>query len=289
MSKRGFTLIELLVVIGIMGLLGSVAAGGYRAMVRGMEERGVVQNADSFVRAAYQRAQIDRQPTIVYFWNERVQSETEDQYAQFVGKAVAVRRSGRITQVNGQLLVDEFADWRTDSTDDEDDDGSGGAGGRRSDGSSMAIYAMDLGQNGFARSFVYSDAEANGDNKPVYLDGGVGLDGDGKIPSYGYRLDSNSGKGGANIDWKPGMSYGFEFQRLELPLGYIFGTSKPPDGNAESYVGRMVFDAVKNTNGGLNKGGILEGGQTEVGALRQNGADFKVESIGTIRNPDQDE
>lgn len=288
MSKRGFTLVELLVVIGIMGLLGSIAAGGYRAMVRGMEERGVLQNADAFVRAAYQRAQIDRQPTIVYFWNEKMQEDTEDQYAQFVGKAVAVRRSGRITRVNGQLLVDEFADWRMESVigDDDDDDGSGG---RRSDGSSMAIYAMDLGLSGFARSCVYYDIEANGDDKPVYLDGGVGLDGDGKIPSYGYRLDSNSGKGGANVNWKPGMSYGFEFQRIELPLGYVFGTSKPSSGDTVSYVGRLVFDAAKNENDGLSKGGIIEGGQIEVGALRQNGTEFKVESIGKIRDPDQDE
>ena len=51
-SRRGFTLIELLVVIGIMGLLGTVSVGGYNAMQRGMEERGVMENVNTFIRTA---------------------------------------------------------------------------------------------------------------------------------------------------------------------------------------------------------------------------------------------
>ena len=284
---RGFTLVELLVVIGIMGLLGAVSAGGYQAMVRGIEQRGVMENVDAFVRAAYQRAQIDRQPTIVYFWNETVQEETEDNFAQVVGKAVAVRRAGRLTKVDGTLLIDEFADWRTEASVDEDEDG----GDRRASGSSMAIYAVDLDQNDLARSFVYSDVEACGDNKPIYLDGGVGLEGDGKIPLYGYRIDSSSnGKAGSSPNWRPGMAYGFEVLRLELPSGYIFGSAKPSGGAQEpvSYVSRFVFDAAKNANDGLNKGGVLEGGAIEVGALRQKGNGYEVENIGRSKSPDQD-
>ena len=68
--KRAFTLLELLVVIGIMGFMGTISVGGYRAMRRGMEERGVMQNVNQFIRSAYQRAQIERQPVAVYFWNE---------------------------------------------------------------------------------------------------------------------------------------------------------------------------------------------------------------------------
>ena len=52
MKRSAFTLIELLMVIMIMGLLGTVTVGGYRAMQRGMEERGVMENANHFIRAA---------------------------------------------------------------------------------------------------------------------------------------------------------------------------------------------------------------------------------------------
>ena len=69
-NKRAFTLLELLVVMAIMGFMGTLSVAGYRAMRRGMEERSVMQNVNQFIRSAYQRAQIDRQPVSVYFWNE---------------------------------------------------------------------------------------------------------------------------------------------------------------------------------------------------------------------------
>ena len=54
-----------------MGLLGTVSVGGYRAMQRGMEERGVMENVNAVIKTAYERAQIDRRPTVMYFWNEK--------------------------------------------------------------------------------------------------------------------------------------------------------------------------------------------------------------------------
>ena len=44
-KRRAFTLVELLMVVMIMGILGAVTVGGYRAMQRGMEERGVMDKA----------------------------------------------------------------------------------------------------------------------------------------------------------------------------------------------------------------------------------------------------
>ena len=106
MNRKAFTLLELLLVMAIMGFMGTVAVGGYRAMRRGMEERSVMQNVNQFIRSAYQRAQIDRQPVAVYFWNETLREETGDEPIQVVGKAVAVRRSGRLTQVDNDKLYD---------------------------------------------------------------------------------------------------------------------------------------------------------------------------------------
>ena len=108
--NRAFTLIELMVVMAIMGLLGTVSVGGYRAMQRGMEERGVMQSVNSFIRTAYQRAQIDRQPVVVFFWNETERLASEEHTEVVVGRAVAVRRYGRISAVSDGLLIDEFAD-----------------------------------------------------------------------------------------------------------------------------------------------------------------------------------
>ena len=69
MKRRAFTLLELLVVMAIMGMMAVMSVGGYRAMRRGMQERAVMTNVNQFIRAAYQRAQIDRLPVSVYFWN----------------------------------------------------------------------------------------------------------------------------------------------------------------------------------------------------------------------------
>lgn len=279
--SSGFTLLELLVVIGIMGLLGTVAVGGYQAMVRAMEERGVMQNVNSFIRAAYQRAQIDRKPVAVYFWNETIRSRTADAFEVAVGRAVAVRRSGRISRKDGSVLVDEFADL--DATYTTADESSGGGASR----STMRLYALDRTTGSSIRySLVRQVVEEK--NETVQFLGGVesGDTGSGsatEIPGYGFVVENANG-----VTWKQGMAYGFEFQQLQLPDGYIFGRNHSRDaGSPIVEAGTLVFEAGLNNNTGLNEGGVVGGGTIEVCALREKGAELNAVKIDNSDRPDR--
>ena len=287
--RKAFTLIELLVVIGIMGLLGGTAVGGYQAMVRGMEKRGVMQNVNAFIRAAYQRAQIDRQPTVIYFWNETLQAQTADKSAVVVGKAVAVRRFGRITRVESSVLVDEFGDL--DATymtqDEEEEAASGGSGG--ADETRLDLYEMSdiLSQSGGSphRSYVSTTVVRRNDN--VQFVGGPKSDesdDSGMIPGYGFKLIDRNG-----VNWKQGSAYGFEFQRLELPHGFIFGTSYATGtGNPIMEAGRMAFDVGLNNNSGRNTGGVVGNRTVTVSVLRQQGVTLSATKVDDSTPPDRD-
>jgi len=225
MMRKAFTLLELLVVVGIMGLLGTISVGAYRSVVRGMEERGAIQAASQFVHAAFQRAMIDRQPTAVYFWNETLRASTADENEIVVGKAVAVRRAGRITGVDGQYLYDEFADLnRSYSV----------SGDSQPSGSGMYLYQLDniSSDSNFKRSRVYDVVHksqitetylmspADGSSEPAA--GQLPAPADrGKLDMYGFVRQSG---GGDEPDWAVGDAYGFEFQSIELPKNYIFGS-----------------------------------------------------------------
>lgn len=282
MRNRGFTLVELLIVIGLMGLLGGIAVGGYRAMVRGMEERGVMQNVNAFIRAAYQRAQVDRQPTIVYFWNETLRSKTADEFEIVVGKAVAVRRSGRITRVDGSVLVDEFADLDKTymTTEEQQQSGLGGGSGD----ALIELYPLDDLTSSSAKCSLVEPGVAQKDEAVQFL-GGLKSDSTenvGEIVGYGFTLRNANG-----VTWKQGMAYGFEFQRLELPPGYIFGSSHSPNVNTPiTDVGRLVFNVGRNTNSGSNTGGIIGGSTVTVSALRQNGATLSPVKIDDSTSPE---
>ena len=279
--RKAFTLVELLVVIGIMGLMGTVSVGGYNAMKRGMEERGVMENADAFVRTAYERAQIDRQPTAIFFWNETIRSSTLDENEVVVGRAVAVRRQGRISMVSGELLIDEFADLEalvSPAAGQSTEEVQAGEGENV-----MFLYRLDNQGSTMKlqRSVVY-DEPSSTEQTEVYLQGRPNDNvGSGELELWGYKLKDRNG-----VDWQTGSAYGFEFAELTLPHGYIFGTDYSE--TAESPVreaGTMVFSVVQATGGTQAATGGTEGSMT-VYALRPNGSGgLETKRVGTVAKP----
>jgi len=223
-TKYGFTLIELMLVMGIMGLMGTLSVGGYRAMRRGMEERGTMQNVNQFIRNAYQRAMIDRQPTAVYFWNETRRLESDDGSSSqlVVGHAVAVRRAGRVSYVDKQngCLVDEFGDLRFMAGTDEDGEDEEEQESR--DGSKAYLYKVNGNENTFKRwrasqATMRADAQSV---RPMMTDvEWANKNAGAEVQVYGYYLD------GGVSDWKVGDAYGFEFADMTLPNNYIFETT----------------------------------------------------------------
>lgn len=246
--NRGFTLIELLVVVGIMGLMGTISVGGYRQMQQGMEQSTVVETVDRFLTLAKERALIDRKPTAVYCWNEMLKEETEDENAVYVGRAVAIRMKGRITRVDGDLLVDEFGDL-------EQHDIDGGFQKALDNEIPTRLYyfnALNEIKGGIKYTVVNdipqtktgSPDEEIQEFYPNMPDGRITKGGDtqeavkgknekaggkaenGGIVFFGYRKVPGGG-GKADSLWKPGSAYGMEFQSLELPHGYLFESAVP--------------------------------------------------------------
>ncbi len=298
-----------------MGLLGTASVGGYRAMQRGMEERGVMDNVSAFVRTAYQRAQIDRQPTAIYFWNETLREETESQTAIVVGKAVAVRRGGRISKVEGTSpLLDEFADLNLTYKSDTDTDDSSAANTDKDD--TFYLYPLDK----------LSDVDSDGDlprslvsqkvvQKRVSLSFLSGKDGDvpnrqylqseglddyindgssdqegslnGYVVPYGFQVL----KAGTGVKWETGMAYGFEFAHLELPHGFIFGNNySKTQTSPVKFHGTMVFKpGVIRGNGVSGQTGLVNGKKdVEVYSLRP-GSDGSISAhrVGESTDPTQ--
>lgn len=285
----GFTLLELLVVLGIMGLLGTIAVTGQRAMVRVMEERGVMENVNSFIRAAYQRAQIDRQPTVVYFWNETLRGRTTEELEVVAGRAVAVRRWGRISRKDGNNLVDEFADLDKAYTLESDEEGVSAGGSNKE---LLDLYPMDnlsslVSGGALKRSRVRSQVVSCDD--AVQFLGGLapktaGQDGTGiTIPGYAFVLQDAGG-----VNWKQGSAYGFEFAQLELPHGYIFGSQFSSSANSPiTGAGTLVFESGFNDNSGRNTGGTVGRNTIEVCVLRQQGTTLSAKTVSQSDPPDR--
>lgn len=314
--KRAFTLIELLVVIGIMGFMGTISVGGYRAMRRGMAERGVMDNVNALIRAAYQRAQIDRQPTAIYFWNETLRAADEDHTEIVVGKAVAIRRSGRITRAEGQYLYDEFNDldlsYQTD--DPTSGGGSSGEGGGDSKKNTMYLYPIDrlfdIEDTSKLKRSIVEQKVANVTGKagktPIYLSGGdsgsvptdavandgissAGLETEetaGDLRVYAFKVEDQGG-----VTWKTGMAYGFEFARLELPHGFIFGTDRSTDvQDPVRTAGTMTFNVGLNQGNGVSGTSGL-GARTSIVVselLPDTSGNLTVKKVGTSKRPTED-
>ena len=216
LTRRGFSLVELLVVIGLMGMLATISIGGYVSATRGMNERAVKDDTVSFMRTAMQRSLIDWTPTAIVFYNQRLREATDFDAAVVVGKAVAVKRAGRITNVSGSVIVDEFADWRQAYPP------ASGGGASSSSLPPMPIYRMaNLGNGGIdsCRSLVNPSSEKVTVSDYCIVRGEV----ENSFPLYGLRV-----RRGFN-SWQVGDPYGVEVASFQLPYGYIFGTSVPTD------------------------------------------------------------
>lgn len=268
--KKAFTLLELLVVIGLMGFLGTITVGGYRAMQRGMEERGVMENVNALVSSAYERAQIDRQPTAIYFWNEtqRAASEENDETEIVVGKAVAVRRQGRLSRINGNLLCDEFADLNLSFKTGDGASSSSSEGAESADkANTMYLYCLDnmgSSQVQLRRSIVSSIVRSTTQNE-TYLQGRpTDSEGSGEIEIWGFEKVSDDDPAPS---WRAGSAYGFEFAELTLPVNYIFGSSYSQNVSSPiQAAGTMTFSVGRN-NGETTTGATVTGSIT-VYALR---------------------
>ncbi|MGN1075255.1 MAG: Tfp pilus assembly protein FimT/FimU, partial [Eubacteriales bacterium] len=215
--RRAFTLVELLVVIAIMAMLGTLSVGGYRAMQSGMEDRGAMQNINQFIRSAYQRAQIDRTPVSVYFWNETRSEESDDEIMVVHGHALAVRRSGRLSNVVGDSLCDEYGDLsynRLVVNEDEDDESSDSGSTRA--GSGIYLYRLNGDEGSQPMRSVVSQTTKKVTLQELMLQSGAS----GEFEMYAYTLIDKNG-----VSWKTGDAYGFEFASIDLPNGYIFGSN----------------------------------------------------------------
>lgn len=284
--KKAFTLVELMVVIGIMGLLGTVSIGGYKAMQRGMEERGVMQNVNSLVKTAFERAQIDRAPTAIFFWNETLREEntSRDETIVVVGHAVAVRQQGRISLVTGSKLVDEYADLdQMFPKGDSEDESSASSGGSSSRGNEMYLYCLDELANGNKpkRSVVSAKIVKHTFNEVFMQLGNPPSDnvGSGTTETWGFEIVD---KGGAN--WKVGSAYGMEFAELTLPKNYIFGSTYSSSiSSPVQDVDTLVFKVGVSTGSGITGG---SSGNITVSSLRPGASgQLQAQKVGTSDNP----
>lgn len=288
--KKAFTLLELLVVIGIMGLLGTVSIAGYNGATKGMEDRTVIENASALIRSARERALVDRKIVAIKYWNETIGVDEDDANdITVVGRAVAVRSAGRISYVgdSGKRLYDEFGDLEltypsvnkanASSSDSEAAD-SENAKVTEENSSTMYLYQMKDLNSGMGRSVVSDYVFCSDPISEKYLSGTPQDKDNGKLYPYAFYVrDQGSAK-----TWEAGDSYGFSFVEIELPKGYIFGSSykktlsDPIDGE-----GVIVFS---------RDGDVVSGNKTlRIYAIRpgKTGA-LVAKPVGMTRDPTQE-
>ena len=281
--RRGFTLLELLVVMAIMGMMATASVASYRTMRQGMEESSVVRSSSQFLRLAYQRSKIDRVPVNVYFWNETISVEDEQKGTKTIaaGRAVAVRRLGRITAIDGKKLVDEFGDLDIYGVTDDEGELDPGDSSYQND-SGMYLYQVNGDESSFQRSTVSRSTAP----KPLSITKGKMItdpdwqpDGDGgnSIPAYAFYIQDEGG-----VSWKKGDAYGLEFGDFGLPNNYLFG-----DGYSDSAANPIREIKVVNFNPLASNDG---GGETvTVSALRPNAqGELAVKKIDSTTAPNRD-
>ena len=262
-GRAAFTLIELLVVIGLMAMLATLSVAGYGAASRGMADRGVIQNTAATLRIAQQTCQLERVPTKVLFFNQRLLRDKHDESSEvYQGTAIAIKQAGRISidpRAVGGLLVDEFADWHQSYP---------MAGSENSPG--MRFYRMRLTdqQSDFEKcSALVQPFVTHYPMGDYMIQAGTRIDywctehrktaNDNRSPNapssyvpngnnyvWGFKVSTAGGSSGLDgTSWHAGDPYGVEIARFDLPVGYIFGTKAPSDNKLEAAsVKEVSFD-----------------------------------------------
>ena len=236
-SRKAFTLLELMVVVAIMAALSTLSVNGYRALAKGMRDRSALVAVQTLVDAARQRAEIDRKPMIVYFYDELLQKANESTGDDLVGHgvAVAVRPTGRFSAIDGNYLCDEFGDL--DLTYSEENPESDG-GSQQNGKTAMRLYRLADGNYADVKPSVVSrplsasyllTGESTGDSDVT--EGGSG--GEKLIRCFAFE------KVGGDAGFSVGDVYGGEFASVTLPNGYYFGSSVP------SSVGRVKIKQME--------------------------------------------
>lgn len=289
--SRAFTLLELLLVMTIMGMLGTVAVGAYRGMQRGIEERGVMQNVNEFMKSAYSRAQIDRLPVVVYLWNETVAEEKNNQDLVVVGHAVAVRPFGRLTGVAGNYLYDEYGDLRSNANIASVDDGEESSySGADDAGNRTYIYKIDASDSPMRRTIISQTTKLMVQKEPVFggrvgsSSSGVGSSGNlVDFPVYCYVKSSADQSG---VNWKTGDAYGFEFQELVLPHNYIFGSDYSKSESSPVKNLSVIPRFLPGENSGSGSSGTASDFTFQINAIRPDSSgEMKTFSIGDTADP----
>ena len=214
--------------MGIMSMLGVAATGGYHALVRGMTERGVTAAGSAVLRAARERAAVDRGNVAVFCYSRllRAPNVQADEPGVAVGVMTAVRRIGRLSGVSGRFLYDEFADLeQTYETEDDETD----LGKRKG----MRLYKFMNAKITQMEYSIVADATYLDEDSNIY------------IPSDGQSTNSWMGafynlkqSDHEPSGWKAGDGYGTAFLEVQLPEGYIFGSTVPAS------VGRIEIEKV---------------------------------------------
>ena len=248
--RRGFTMIELLVVMAIMAMLGVAGSSGYAALQRGMRERAAVAGASALLRAAKERAVVDRVPTAVFCYNKLIRdaNAANDENAVVVGVMTAIRRFGRISYVSGKLLYDEFGDLELtyEALSDDEDFSNDGRNHSLSDLGQRP--GMKLWKFPTAKRMEYSIvADAvwcdTGRTEPIFSGGAGG-------PSTNCLMSAFYDLGGSKnpASWKVGDAYALEIGELQLPYGFIFGDTSPSRADQIELVETFLFDPEEDND-----------------------------------------
>ncbi|MGN0852852.1 MAG: Tfp pilus assembly protein FimT/FimU [Kiritimatiellia bacterium] len=274
-AARGFTLVELLVTIGLMALLATLATTGYYAASRGMADRGAVTDAKSIIRSAMQRALIDQVPTAVLFYNQRLRDDSSDDESEIcVGTAVAIRMSGRFSHVFSDMLVDQFADLQ--QTYPTTQLSAGGDSG-------MRIYRMASVDEGYEKcKTIVESSVRKKDGINEYLVASVSNLVN--VSYWGFKYSSRN----ANANWKVGDAYASEIASLQLPHGYIFGSSKPTRYEATTPAGTkaLIFNPLNATMDMKENQTDFSFANVEIYALRPGSGGTSLQKVDSFNKVD---